>query len=49
MKQKEYKNISKKKKEEIKSQNEYEKAKKGVYEKKLKILKKWFFLIIYQF
>ena len=40
MKPKEYKNISIKEKEEIKRQYEYEKTKKELYEKEIKILEK---------
>ena len=40
MKPKEYKNISKKEKEEIKRQYEYEKTKKEVYEEEIKNLEK---------
>jgi len=36
LKPKEYKNISKKEKEELKNQYEYEKAKKEVYEEEIK-------------
>ena len=40
MKPKEYRNVSKKEKEEIKKQYEYEKAKKEVYEEEIKNLEK---------
>ena len=40
LKPKEYKNISKKEKEELKNQYEYEKAKKEVYEEEIKKLEK---------
>ena len=40
LKPKEYKNISKKEKEEIKNQYEYKKAKKEVYEEEIKKLEK---------
>ena len=46
---KEYKNVSKKEKGEIKNNYELEKTKKEVYEEETQKLEKWYLLNIYQF